>query len=88
MIRFIMFKLNCRLILDGGTINVTCYEMNFSARSYNLYYTKVFSLLVYINCNAPCHFSLDTPNRVTGKQYRPRSDASKRSVLSGFTLFA
>ena len=34
------------------------------------------------------HSSLETPKRVTGKQFRPRSDAAERGVWSGSPLFA
>ena len=34
------------------------------------------------------HCSLETPKKVIGKQCRPRSDATKRGVWSGFPLYA
>ena len=38
--------------------------------------------------NILIHFSLETPKRVTGKQWKPRSDATECDVLQGSPLFA
>ena len=44
-------------------------------------------LLIY-RVSRLTHFSLETPKRVTGKQWRPRSVAAECSIWSGSPLFA
>ena len=67
------------LTLSGS--NYPCLKQIFMA-------PKMFEPLRF-DCNLTLtHFSLETPQKLIGKQCRPRSDAAECSVCSRSTLFA
>ena len=54
---------------DNKNVQTNCNESDQNAR-----------MNIQINVAFIAHCSLDTPKRVIGKQWRPRSDAAERDV--------
>ena len=53
-----------------------------------IFYDSINNIYINLLNLSLTHFSLETPNRVTGKQCNPRPVASEVGVWSGASLFA
>ena len=76
----------CSVILDGVIIILPSYHFR------TIYIKIVFLMYSFValleNLAILIHWRLKTPKGVTGKQCRPRSDATECGIWSGSPLFA